>query len=134
MSAPDSWLMTSLLDPPVSSSSLYRKSHILALHIRQKFFAHILASFHFHSLLQSDDLALQMSGLCFTGGILGFARTRSVPSLVAGIGLGSLYAVSGMRIRVSLGEGKGFTVTERFRSLEGEEPEKSKPDVCEAGS
>lgn len=29
------------------------------------------------------------------GGIIGFLRKRSVPSLIAGVGLGSLYAISG---------------------------------------
>ena len=30
------------------------------------------------------------------GGVAGFVRTRSVPSLAAGLGIGSMYAVAGM--------------------------------------
>lgn len=40
-----------------------------------------------------------MAGLCAIGGSIGFARTRSVPSLVAGLGVGALYAVGAYRIR-----------------------------------
>ncbi|KAI8365450.1 transmembrane proteins 14C-domain-containing protein [Choanephora cucurbitarum] len=36
-----------------------------------------------------------MAGLCAAGGIAGFARTRSVPSLVAGLGVGALYGTAG---------------------------------------
>ncbi|KDQ18993.1 hypothetical protein BOTBODRAFT_184794 [Botryobasidium botryosum FD-172 SS1] len=39
------------------------------------------------------------AALCFVGGITGFARTRSVPSLVAGVSVGSLYAWSGFAIQ-----------------------------------
>ncbi|KAJ7576905.1 transmembrane proteins 14C-domain-containing protein, partial [Mycena floridula] len=37
--------------------------------------------------------------LCIVGGILGFARTRSVPSVVAGSLVGALYLWSGDSIR-----------------------------------
>ncbi|KIY43100.1 hypothetical protein FISHEDRAFT_78848 [Fistulina hepatica ATCC 64428] len=40
-----------------------------------------------------------MGGLCVAGGIMGFARRGSVMSLVAGLGVGSLYLYSAYRIR-----------------------------------
>jgi len=40
-----------------------------------------------------------MSGLCIIGGVTGFARTRSIPSLVAGVSVGLLYLWSADRIR-----------------------------------
>ncbi|KAJ7210386.1 transmembrane proteins 14C-domain-containing protein, partial [Mycena pura] len=43
--------------------------------------------------------AFTMGGFCILGGIAGFARTRSVPSLVAGVGVGALYLWAGDRIR-----------------------------------
>ncbi|KAH7106877.1 transmembrane proteins 14C-domain-containing protein [Auriculariales sp. MPI-PUGE-AT-0066] len=38
--------------------------------------------------------AFAMGALCIVGGVTGFARTRSVPSLVAGVGVGVLYLYS----------------------------------------
>ncbi|RPD59079.1 hypothetical protein L226DRAFT_524076 [Lentinus tigrinus ALCF2SS1-7] len=35
--------------------------------------------------------AYVMGTLCVVGGLTGFARTRSIPSLVAGVGVGALY-------------------------------------------
>ncbi|KAJ7148462.1 transmembrane proteins 14C-domain-containing protein [Mycena crocata] len=43
--------------------------------------------------------AFAMGGLCIVGGVAGFARTRSVPSLVAGVGVGAVYLCAGDRIR-----------------------------------
>ncbi|KAJ7199109.1 transmembrane proteins 14C-domain-containing protein [Mycena haematopus] len=43
--------------------------------------------------------ALAMGGFCMLGGIAGFTRTRSIPSLVAGIGVGAVYLWAGDRIR-----------------------------------
>ncbi|KAN0113861.1 Transmembrane proteins 14C domain containing protein [Russula decolorans] len=43
--------------------------------------------------------AFVMGTLCIVGGVTGYARTRSIPSIVAGIGVGALYLYSGDSIR-----------------------------------
>ncbi|KAJ7314424.1 transmembrane proteins 14C-domain-containing protein [Mycena albidolilacea] len=43
--------------------------------------------------------ALAMGGFCVLGGLTGFSRTRSIPSLVAGLGVGAVYLWAGDRIR-----------------------------------
>ncbi|KAI0339636.1 hypothetical protein BDW22DRAFT_1361211 [Trametopsis cervina] len=43
--------------------------------------------------------AFAMGSLCLIGGLTGFARTRSVPSLVAGVSVGLLFLWSADRIR-----------------------------------
>ncbi|KAJ1306693.1 hypothetical protein OPQ81_007685 [Rhizoctonia solani] len=43
--------------------------------------------------------ALTMALLCSVGGITGFLRTRSVPSLVAGVGVGAMYGYAGYQIQ-----------------------------------
>ncbi|KAH9973560.1 transmembrane proteins 14C-domain-containing protein [Lactifluus volemus] len=43
--------------------------------------------------------AFVMGTLCIVGGVTGYARTRSIPSLVAGVGVGALYLYSGDSIR-----------------------------------
>ncbi|KAJ7148492.1 transmembrane proteins 14C-domain-containing protein [Mycena crocata] len=43
--------------------------------------------------------AFAMGGLCIAGGVAAFARTRSLPSLVAGVGVGAVYLWAGDRIR-----------------------------------
>ncbi|CDZ98773.1 Predicted membrane protein [Phaffia rhodozyma] len=53
----------------------------------------------------SSHPANTLSGLCFVGGIIGFSRTRSIPSIVGGFALGSLFAISGMRIQEGLDYG-----------------------------
>ncbi|KAI9311107.1 transmembrane protein 14 [Dichotomocladium elegans] len=47
----------------------------------------------------SHHPSLTMAALCSVGGIAGFVRTRSVPSLVAGVAIGSLYGVAGYLIK-----------------------------------
>ncbi|KAJ3536082.1 hypothetical protein NMY22_g6192 [Coprinellus aureogranulatus] len=49
--------------------------------------------------------AYTMGGLCIIGGVTGFARTRSVPSLVAGVGVGLLYLWSADAIRKGTNNG-----------------------------
>ncbi|KAI8641639.1 transmembrane proteins 14C-domain-containing protein [Parasitella parasitica] len=40
-----------------------------------------------------------MAALCTAGGIAGYARSRSIPSLVAGVGIGSMYSVASYLIK-----------------------------------
>lgn len=49
--------------------------------------------------------AYVMGSLCIVGGLTGFARTRSVPSLVAGVSVGLLYLWSANSIRNGTGNG-----------------------------
>jgi len=46
-----------------------------------------------------------MGGLCVIGGITGYVRTRSIPSLVAGVGVGALYLYSADNIRKGANNG-----------------------------
>ena len=46
-----------------------------------------------------------MSGLSLLGGISAYTRFNSVPSLVAGMGIGSMMALSGMRIKDGMNGG-----------------------------
>ncbi|KIJ55665.1 hypothetical protein M422DRAFT_41596 [Sphaerobolus stellatus SS14] len=49
--------------------------------------------------------AYLVGSLCIVGGITGFARTRSIPSIVAGVGVGALYLWSADRIRKGTNNG-----------------------------
>ncbi|KAG7561887.1 hypothetical protein FFLO_02704 [Filobasidium floriforme] len=53
-----------------------------------------------------------MGTLCFVGGAAGYARTRSIPSMVAGLALGSMFMLSGLRIKEGMSYGyEGATGT-----------------------
>ncbi|GAA95023.1 uncharacterized protein L969DRAFT_18947 [Mixia osmundae IAM 14324] len=47
----------------------------------------------------SQHPAYTMAGICMLGGAAGFARTRSRPSLIAGLVVGSAYALAGYRLQ-----------------------------------
>lgn len=53
---------------------------------------------------QSQHPAFTMAGLCAVGGVIGYSRTRSVSSIVAGLSVGAIYAIGGWRIQ----EGKDY--------------------------
>ncbi|EIM86846.1 uncharacterized protein STEHIDRAFT_57297, partial [Stereum hirsutum FP-91666 SS1] len=44
-------------------------------------------------------------GLCIAGGVTGFARTRSIPSLLVGVGVGALYLYSADSIQKQTANG-----------------------------
>ncbi|KAL9539998.1 hypothetical protein MBANPS3_009945 [Mucor bainieri] len=47
----------------------------------------------------SQHPSYAMAALCTAGGIAGYARSRSIPSLVAGVGVGAMYGVAGYLIK-----------------------------------
>ncbi|KAK3208422.1 hypothetical protein GRF29_77g687652, partial [Pseudopithomyces chartarum] len=46
-----------------------------------------------------DNIGLILGALTAGGGITGFARTGSIPSVVAGVTVGTLYILGGLRVR-----------------------------------
>ncbi|KAF2099646.1 hypothetical protein NA57DRAFT_55595 [Rhizodiscina lignyota] len=50
-------------------------------------------------MASSSDIALILGALTAGGGVTGYVRTGSVPSIVAGLTVGALYTVGGLRIR-----------------------------------
>ncbi|KAH8075848.1 transmembrane proteins 14C-domain-containing protein, partial [Cristinia sonorae] len=49
--------------------------------------------------------AFVMGGLCIVGGLIGFARTRSIPSISAGLVVGLLYLWSANHLKNGSGPG-----------------------------
>ncbi|KAJ3163109.1 hypothetical protein HDU86_002278 [Geranomyces michiganensis] len=49
----------------------------------------------------SHHPAFTFAGLCAAGGAIGYARTRSRPSLIAGLAFGALYSLSGYLIQTN---------------------------------
>ncbi|KAH8111044.1 transmembrane proteins 14C-domain-containing protein [Phellopilus nigrolimitatus] len=49
--------------------------------------------------------AYVMGSLCLVGGITGFVKTRSIPSIVAGVSVGLLYLWSADRVRKGTANG-----------------------------
>ena len=48
----------------------------------------------------SSHISLTMGGLCAIGGLAGYLKTGSTPSLLAGVGIGGLYCYGGYLINV----------------------------------
>jgi len=49
--------------------------------------------------MSNENTAIILSALTSIGGIIGYARTGSVPSIVAGLTVGALYGLGAFRIR-----------------------------------
>ncbi|KAI9197457.1 transmembrane proteins 14C-domain-containing protein [Polychytrium aggregatum] len=52
-----------------------------------------------HPTTMSHHPAYTLSGLCAVGGVVGYARTRSKPSLIAGLAFAALFGASGYLIQ-----------------------------------
>lgn len=48
----------------------------------------------------SSHISLTLGGLCAIGGLAGYLKTGSAPSLIAGVGIGGLYFYGGYLINV----------------------------------
>lgn len=55
----------------------------------------------------SSHAAFTMAALCAAGGVAGYHKTGSVPSLVAGLGIAALFGAGGSQINASWGGGPG---------------------------
>jgi hypothetical protein len=90
-------LVTKVMQATIVSRLLTHSSALTACLITQRtpWCAPAVAS---RSVVLAPTLDAQ-AGLCAAGGVAGFARRRSVPSLVAGLAVASLYAVAGNRIK-----------------------------------
>ncbi|PVU86230.1 hypothetical protein BB559_006597 [Furculomyces boomerangus] len=58
----------------------------------------------------SEHIALSMAAACTAGGLIGYFKTGSVISLVAGAGIGALYAYSGLEIKKNGNHGYDMAV------------------------
>lgn len=47
----------------------------------------------------AHHIGMTMSGLCAAGGVIGYARAKSLPSLIAGISLASVFGTSSYLIK-----------------------------------
>ncbi|PWN30064.1 hypothetical protein BDZ90DRAFT_257166 [Jaminaea rosea] len=56
----------------------------------------------------SEHPAYTLAALTSLGGTIGFMRTRSRPSLIAGVGVGLVYALAGRRIQT--GQDYGYEI------------------------
>ncbi|KAG2233551.1 transmembrane proteins 14C-domain-containing protein [Thamnidium elegans] len=52
-----------------------------------------------------------MTALCTAGGIAGYARTRSLPSLIAGVGVGAMFGVAAYTIKENRNYGHETALT-----------------------
>ncbi|KAI9103721.1 transmembrane proteins 14C-domain-containing protein, partial [Phlyctochytrium arcticum] len=50
----------------------------------------------------SHHTAYTLAGICTLGGYVGYTKTRSRPSLIAGVAFGALYAVAGYLLQNNL--------------------------------
>ncbi|KAG0638392.1 transmembrane proteins 14C-domain-containing protein [Tuber brumale] len=60
--------------------------------------------------MSSSLPALLIGSFCALGGTIGYAKTGSVPSIVAGVTVGALYVSAGLRIRAGQSHGNEIAV------------------------
>jgi uncharacterized membrane protein (UPF0136 family) len=70
-------------------------------------------------LKASPNVAFIMGVLCISGGITGYLRTRSIPSIAAGCTVGALYLWSAYHISQGspMGHQGAFGTSTRFRPV-----------------